>query len=215
MKECIAVIKNVKPKVFILENVKHFRSVQEGKPYRYLMGQLGRIGGYHIYVNLLNTKDYGIPQNRERLFIVGIKKRNQVKVFLTPPKQISQSLEHFLLHKPNHPQTFLTDRDIAMLKQYKGIDFNKLGKKNYVVAKNRYIVCMNDVCPTLATERKHYLVKYKRYLHLEEYLYLQGFPSTFKVVVSATQIIKQAGNSMSVNVLKAIFQTLEDCTNCF
>jgi DNA (cytosine-5)-methyltransferase 1 len=214
MKECIAVIRAARPKVFILENVKHFRSAEEGKPYRYLMGQLDRIGGYHIYVNLLNTKDYGIPQNRERLYVVGILTTTQTIPFQVPSKSQVRPLDAFLDNLIAGSKHHLTQRDIRLLKEHRNIDVSEL-EGNYVVVKNRYISCMKDVCPTLATKRNHYLVKYQRYLWPEEYLYLQGFPRSFRVVVSNSQIIKQAGNSMSVNVLKAMFVSLRDSTKLF
>ena len=62
-------------------------------------------------------------------------------------------------------------------------------------------------------EQSHYLVKYKRSLTPRECLMLQGFSKRFKIVVSKTQAINQAGNAMSVNVLKAIFRNVFKCTN--
>lgn len=75
MIECINTIKAKTPKVFILENVKNFKTIENGKNYKYLMKELKSIKQYNIYPHIYNTKDYGIPQNRERLYIVGIKKR--------------------------------------------------------------------------------------------------------------------------------------------
>jgi len=66
--------------------------------------------------------------------------------------------------------------------------------------------------PTITCSTPFYLTKYKRYLICSEYLLLQGFKLDFKKVVSNTQLHKQIGNSMSVNVLKALFEKIFSIT---
>ena len=79
MYQCIKVVKKKLPKVFILENVKNFKFIQKGQPFNYLLKQLKNIKNangelaYNVYHDILNTKDYGIPQNRERIFFIGIR----------------------------------------------------------------------------------------------------------------------------------------------
>ena len=92
MYQCIKVIKKKLPKIFILENVKNFKFIQNGEPFNYLLSQLKKIKNhnkeiaYNVYFDILNTKDYGIPQNRERIFIIGIRKDIQKKHYTTPEK---------------------------------------------------------------------------------------------------------------------------------
>jgi site-specific DNA-cytosine methylase len=83
-------------------------------------------------------------------------------------------------------------------------------KDNYIVnvgaSVNGFGSAMKEICPCLmANAHKYYSTKYKRFLTAQEYLRLQGFPDTFKPLSDEKITKKQAGNSMSVNVLKCLF----------
>jgi len=209
MMECVAVIKKKLPKVFILENVKNFKSIQQGRPYNYLMNQLENISGeqkdavYNVYSHVLNTRDYGIPQNRERVFIVGIRKDMHKIEYKIPKKKICQPLSKFLVDAQIHakvPSKSLNNN----LKKVKDID-----KHNYIVTPFTFYSAMKEICPTISTNcAGYYHSKLKRNVYPQELLMLQGFPNTFKKVVSKTQFCKQIGNSMSVCVLKAILKEI-------
>jgi DNA (cytosine-5)-methyltransferase 1 len=91
MFHCIKVIKKKLPKIFILENVKNFKFIQNSEPFNYLIKTLkgikrDKIKMYNIYHDILNTKDYGIPQNRERIYIIGIRKDIENEAYTTPIK---------------------------------------------------------------------------------------------------------------------------------
>lgn len=79
---------------------------------------------------------------------------------------------------------------------------------NNVIACAGYGNYMTGMCPTITCSTPIYLTKYKRYLTPQELLLLQGFRRDFVQVVSDHQLRRQAGNSMSVNVLVAIFKVL-------
>ena len=208
MMECVDVIKIKRPMVYVLENVKHFTLIQQGKPYRSLLTALRKISGYTIYDFLLNTKDYGIPQNRERLFIVGFLTSKMKRKFELPRPVATRKLDDFLLDKTkNNDRIGLTSNVLGRLRE-KGVDVLKIIGQQYVISTNMYIRCVKDLSPTITTEKRHFLVKYNRNMTPVECLMLQGFPRDFKVVVSDTQLTKQAGNSMSVNVLKHLFNTI-------
>ena len=206
MGHCIEVINLKKPKVFILENVKNFKYMQGGKMFEHLIDSLKNIKLknkplYNIHFEVLNTKDYGIPQNRERIFFIGIRKDSKIKEYKTPRKIKAKNLDEFI-----------TDKKIY------NITCNKAGKKiidkfNLSQTDNNIVACsgfgnyMKDMSPTLTCSTVYYSTKYKRYLSSDDYLMLQGFKK-FKKVVSETTLKKQAGNSMSVCVLKAIFKEI-------
>ena len=207
MLHCIDVIKVKKPTIFILENVKNFRYIQDGIPFNYLLKQLNKLKTYSIVVNIMNTKDYGIPQNRDRLYIIGINKDKQIKDYVTPSKQTPPPLDDFILDENvynNKP--CLNARRI-------------IKRTNLNVSDNNIIACsgygnyMKNMSPTITCTTKLYLTKYKRNLSLKEKLLLQGFPSDFQQVVSDSQFSKQIGNSMSVNVIKAVLKELLKCVN--
>ena len=78
----VETINQVKPKIIILENVKGFRSIEDGKPMKDLVAILEK--QYNVNVSIYNTKKYGLPQNRERIYFVGIRKDVQKKHFVKP-----------------------------------------------------------------------------------------------------------------------------------
>lgn len=204
---CINVIKIKTPKFFILENVPHFLKIDNGNAYNILLKKLKKIKMYNIYVNMLNSKDYGSAQRRKRLFFIGIRKDVEKKEYETPKHLKSKKLDDILLDKIYHENNKQSDsiKNIIKLK-----NLNK--KDNWVISsafnKKSYTL---DICPTLLTSNRFFLLKYNRYLTIEEKLILQGFPKNFKKVVCTSQLEKQIGNSMNVNVLKEIFKEIFKC----
>lgn len=202
MVQCIKVIQVKLPKVFILENVKHFMYIENGKVYQYLEQRLRSLKKYNIYTNIVNTKDYGIPQNRERVYIIGIRKDAQKREFILPSKKAPKSLAHFIIDKTVYPEK---QSDKMLQNNLKKVYNCKL----CIVTPFTYYSPMKGLSPTITTQAsRFYLTKYNRCLYPKEALLLQGFPDDFKQVVSNHQLFKQAGNSMSVNVLKAILQSV-------
>lgn len=211
MYQCIKVIQKKLPKVFILENVKNFKFIQNGTPFNYLLNQLKNIKNkkkdfaYNVSFDVLNTKDYGIPQNRERVFIIGIRKDIQKEEYTTPDKLPMIDLDDFII-----------DKTIRNTKIPNTIQ-KKLDKINN---QPNYICCcdtfgyMKDICPTLTLSGCKYMFHstYKRYLTTKECLSLQGF-NNFINVVGDVKLCKQIGNSMSVNVLQVLFEKIFKITN--
>ena len=198
---CLDVINEKLPSVFILENVKGIQTIDDGKTFNMIISELEEIGKYDVYWNLLNTKDYGIPQNRERIFIVGIKKKND---FEWPPKKKMKNLDSFVDWDDITPnKTGLTNRVQYMSKYIpKDSKFIDLAFKHATYPNS------DKFCPSLVRSGSLWCVPLKRYANIKEMLSLQGFPKNFKQVVSNTQMKKQIGNSMSVCVLKEIFKQI-------
>ena len=216
MFQCIKVIEKKLPKIFILENVKNFKFIQNGEPFNYLLNQLKSIKNvnkelvYNVSFDILNTKDYGIPQNRERVFIIGISKDIQKEnmIYTTPDKIEMRQLDDFIIDK-----TILTNH-----KQFKNISL-KLKKinynTNYIFPNSNYVNPLKNLCTTLSTRcDMFYHSTYKRYLSTKECLLLQGFSKDFIQNISNSQMFKQIGNSMSVNVLKILFKKIFETTKC-
>jgi DNA (cytosine-5)-methyltransferase 1 len=212
MYQCIKVIKKKVPKIFILENVKNFKFIQKGQPFNYLLTQLKNIKhqnefAYNVYYDILNTKDYGIPQNRERIFIIGIKKDVQKEQYTTPEKLPMRQLDEFIIDK-----TICTNTNIPNTIQKKLDKINN--QPNYMCCCDTFSY-MKDVCPTLTLSGCKYMFHstYKRYLTTKECLLLQGFTIDFINIVGDVKLCNQIGNSMSVNVLKVLFQKIFQITN--
>lgn len=212
MYQCIKVIRKKLPKIFILENVKNFKFIQNGQPFNNLLSQLKNIKNthkefaYNIYHDILNTKDYGIPQNRERIFFIGIRKDVQKQEYTTPEKLLMRNLDDFILDKTIYSKT----KNTTILK-----NLNKINnEKNNIVLSNNYYYPIKNASPTLTTQcSRYYITTYNRYLTQKECLLLQGFPVNFNQVVSNHQMYKQAGNSMSVNVLKVLIKKIFSITH--
>jgi DNA (cytosine-5)-methyltransferase 1 len=207
--ECYKTIQQSKPKVFILENVKGLLNHDHGKTFEMIMLYLNKLKGYKIYHKVLNTRDYGLPQNRERIYIVGIKTPHDTFEFPLP-FPLKKTITSILEKKPTNPKLQeLTPHKINLLHellQHGKIDSLKepwlvnLNVSNYTRTGAR-----KNICPCLLAGEGgnciYYLTSIKRRLSPREYLRLQGFPDSFKQCVSDRFIYKQAGNSMSVNVL--------------
>jgi DNA (cytosine-5)-methyltransferase 1 len=198
MLHCIDVIKKKQPPVFILENVKNFKFIENGRPFNHLINQLESIGVYNIRADIYNTRDYGIPQNRERIYIVGIKYDIQLSNFNKPDVLPLQDMSCFILDKT------IYDNPIpkTILKKLQKVSF----QKDYICCCDGIGSAMQNISPTLTSSGCKYMYHstYNRYLSPQECLMLQGFPANFKNVVGDVKLCKQIGNSMSVNVLKAI-----------
>lgn len=212
MMHCIDVIKKKTPNVFILENVKNFKFIEKGKPFNFLIDELASIVNeedeqlYNIYCDIYNTKDYGIPQNRERIYIIGIRSDILVNEYIKPECIEMKPLDDIIIDKTIYKKN----------KNFKNIN-EKLEKieykKNYIFPNSNYVNPIKNICPTLSTRcDMFYHSSYNRYLTTTECLLLQGFSKDFRQVVSNTQMYKQIGNSMSVNVLKVIFDKIFNCT---
>ena len=135
MYQCIKVIQKKLPKIFILENVKNFKFIQKGQPFNYLLNELQKIKNinnefaYNVSFDILNTKDYGIPQNRERIFIIGIRKDIQKEHYSTPEKIQMRNLDDFIIDKT----ICIPNISISLQKNLDKIKTNNLYKQNYVV----------------------------------------------------------------------------------
>jgi DNA (cytosine-5)-methyltransferase 1 len=208
MFECIKVIQEKNPKYFILENVRIFKTFDKGTPFNILINALDSIGVYHIYNDIYNTRDYGIPQNRQRLYILGIRKDIQKSEYTKPKCLPMRHMDDFMEEKIVYKRSGVCASLAKNLNKIKESD-----TESYIVNTFNFFSLMKYVSPTLNTHcGSYYTTKYNRYLSARECLNLQGFSKDFKQVTSKTQMCKQAGNTMSVNVLKEIMKQMLECS---
>ncbi len=209
---CIDYIRTQKPLFFILENVKGLLSIDKGKFFEFLLGTLRRIRGYQVDYVVLNTKDFGIPQNRERVFIVG-SRIQQLCGF--PPLELSSVFDY---RKPLKPLTSYVDRTDRTKNVLNPRVEKELAQRNF--PKHSVFINLNFLSisgnypnsdrytPCITANATLWCLPLHRKANVKEYLRLQGFPVNFKQVVSDRQMKKQIGNSISVCVLEALFKTL-------
>lgn len=195
---CIDVIKTKKPAYFILENVKGLLSANEGTTWDLIRKELKKLKNYKVTVFIANTKDYGIPQSRERVYIIG----NRVGVdFVVPPIKHMAKLETIIdWSDTDTKESVEIDRHYETIKNKLFVNVCFLGTTDFPNA--------DLYAPCLVARSALWCVPLNRPASVREHLKLQGFSTRFKQVVSDTQIKTQLGNSMSVNVLQAIYRNL-------
>jgi len=199
--KCYDVIEKKKPIVYVLENVPALLSANGGKTFKAIMKRLHGSGEYNVYYQVLNTKDYGIPQNRQRLYIVGIKINHLVKEFHFPKVvPLTVTVEDFLQDKTKYkfsPNTYSWRLQERLPKDH--------ARRVYCVKWRGGEGTSEKYTPCITTSTDIFVTKYNRNLTPKEKFLLQGFPKKMKIVVSDAVLGKQAGNAMSVNVLKYLF----------
>jgi len=198
-----------KPKGFLLENVKNLKSHDEGKTFRIIEETLKSLG-YHIKFKVLNSMNYGdIPQNRERIYIVGFKNKDYADKFSFPdPVRLTKKITDLL--EENVPEKYYYNGKPLYKKLKKFVK-----EKGKVYQWRRQYVRENKsgVCPTLTANmgmggHNVPIIKDKkgiRKLTPLECARVQGFPENYKLPkISDSALYKQFGNSVSVPVIEAI-----------
>lgn len=220
--ECIKTIKANSPKVFILENVMGLINQNNGKTFEGVKHHLSKLTNYHIHYGIYNTIDYGIPQNRNRVYFIGIRKDCSKKKYEKPnsiPLEIR--VTDLLEYEPEDKDDrlyILTNHQKKLLRELektKNIDFRDPWVVNIYVSSVKRMSPKLDISPCLVSARGsvfYYITSEGRKLSARECLRLQGVPDNF-VMLDEIQTYKQAGNSMSVNVLCFIFDEIFNCVN--
>ena len=194
------IIKEKKPKAFILENVKQLRGHDKGRTLKTILNTLQEIG-YEVYFKVLNALDYGLPQKRERIVIVGHKD----PILFEFPLKIEnyKPLVDILESESEIDPKFLASEYIQNKRL--GAHISSYSPAIWHENKSGNISSYPYSCALRAGASYNYLlVDGKRRLTPREMLRLQGFPDHYKIVVTDSQLRKQAGNSVPVNMIKAV-----------
>jgi len=202
------IVKYHKPQVVFLENVKGFKNHDKGNTFKVVKNTLEEMG-YKVYAEVLNAKDFGVPQNRERIYIVAFLNKNVTFEF---PKGVKKNtkLGDILLDIVDEKYT-ISDRLWAG---------HQRRKKEHKAKGNGfgYSIFNHDSAYTSTISARYYkdgseiLIAQKgknpRKITPREAARLQGFPEEFKIPVSDTQSYKQFGNSVAVPVIEAIAKNI-------
>jgi DNA (cytosine-5)-methyltransferase 1 len=201
--ECVKTIRHCKPKIFVLENTNTLQNHDQGKTFKIILQKLHDLKKYNIYHQILNTRHYGIPQNRRRIYIVGVKKTIR-KPFQFPEPVRCKSLPTFIDHTNQTRDPWNRADDLSILpKNSVFVNVNYLRSSHFPHS--------GTYSPALLTQGTLWCVPYHRRATIKEHLKLQGFPADFKQVVSNSSFKKEIGNAMSVNVIQAV---LKNCLAC-
>lgn len=193
------------PQILFLENVKGLLNHNKGNTFKIIISTLEQLG-YKVYYKVLNTKDYGLPQNRERVYIVCFKNHN-IQFEFPLPFPLTIKIKDIL--ETNVNDKYYYDKHI--------IKDNVINENTCYQFRRTYIrENKNNICPTLTANMGsggHNVPlildnKGIRKLTPRECARLQGFPDSFNIVVSDTQAYKQFGNSVSIPVIEAIAKNI-------
>ncbi len=212
------IIEIKKPKAFLLENVKNLLSHNKGETFKLIIDSLKKIG-YNVFWKVLNTKEYAnIPQNRERVFIVGFLDRDKSTNFKFPNKiNLTKSAKEFINYNDNNQQYFYNKLNF---KQFDLLRKNVVSLDSIYQWRRRYVrENKNFICPTLTANMGtggHNVPiiltkKGIRKLTPRECFNLQGFPKEYKLPnIANSHLYKQAGNSVTVSLIKRIAKNIID-----
>lgn len=233
--EYARIIKEVNPKVFIYENVRGLTTHDHGKTWKIIKSIFNSLNYTITEPKILNAADYGIPQNRRRVFVVGI--RNDVKVnkqFQYPdPIELKYNMKQFLesrcefgnfrydkegnleIKESNFDATRIDDKYVLsdLVRKY----VLTPGTKTFKTSIKYDLDIARTILSTMGNRHRAGVDNYMtdkggeeklRMLTEREALRLMGYSDDFKIVVSRAQMYKQAGNSIVVDVMLAVLNEI-------
>lgn len=215
-----------KPKVIFCENVKGLTIHDKGRTFKVIKEAFEQIG-YTVFTKVLNSKDFGVPQNRERIYLVCFRNDMAPKEFKFPTGSGKEVCIRDILDKaPVSPKYYLSDVYIDTLRKHRarheaaghgfGYEIRDLdGIAGTIVCggmgRERNLIIDNRPHSTEpVTHIKGEINKEDiRKMTPREWARLQGFPDDYKLVLSDTHLYKQFGNSVTINVIEAIAKEIK------
>lgn len=205
-KEMVKVLKAHKPKFFIAENVKGFMTLKKGSIYKRVCQEFEQTG-YILSSKLINSANYGVPQKRERVFIVGVRK-DLGKKYIFPNETHSMEDSEGLLPWvplkevidsliPDNPKYYFSEKAVQGMKNAKknmkrGL-WQDLNGPCLTITSHLAKVSLNSRDPVLLVDPAN--EKYRRFMPREA-ARIQSFPDSFKFVGSEADAYRQIGNAI-------------------
>ncbi|MDE8702101.1 DNA (cytosine-5-)-methyltransferase [Adlercreutzia equolifaciens] len=216
-----------KPKVIFCENVKGLPIHDKGRTLKTILGAL-REDGYIPFYEVLNSKNFGVPQNRERIYIVAFREDIAPESFSFPTHAGKEKvIADILEDAPISPKYYLSDVYLETLRRHRA-HHESLGHGFGYEIRELDGIAGTIVCGGMGRERnlivdhrEHSMVPVTRIkgeinkedirkMTPREWARLQGFPDSFKLTLSDTQLYKQFGNSVTVPVITAIAKRIKE-----
>lgn len=200
------ILKEKRPPAFMLENVRNLTAHDGGNTFRTIVEHLEALG-YHVHAKVLNALDYGVPQKRERIFIVGflddVNFQFPEPVAVEKRKTLTDILERDV------------DRKYYVRDTIRASRLERLKDKNYPKPYISHENMAGSVTPhpyssalRAGASANYILINDERRPTEREMLRIQGFPDTYKIVLPYSKVKKQCGNSVAVPVIKAIAENM-------
>lgn len=202
--EVARILQHHQPKAILLENVKQLVSHDGGKTFKVILDTLAELG-YSVKWKILNALDFGLPQKRERVIIVGFKSAAACEQFNFDFEPIAYDLASVLEDDKNVDSSLFAS-DMILDKRRKRVE----GKNVFYPSvwhenKSGNISILPYACALRTGASYNYLLinGYRR-PSSRELLRFQGFPEKFKIEVSHQEIRRQTGNSVAVPMIRAV-----------
>lgn len=199
-----------KPPVILLENVKQLTTHDKGRTFKVILSRLAGLG-YFVKWKVLNALDFGLPQKRERVIIVGFRNEQDFFDFSFDFSVRKYNLAD-ILEKDNEvdKSLFASEKIVQKrLEKTKGkeVFYPSIWHEN----KSGNISVLDYACALRTGASYNYLlVNGYRRPSSRELLRLQGFPDSYKIVVSHQEIRRQTGNSVAVPMIRAIAKKIDN-----
>lgn len=227
--EVARIIKEKRPKAVFLENVKGLASHDRGKTLKTILNTLREDLEYYVPdPQIMNAKDFGIPQNRERIFIVGFRKDLKIENFEYPsPVNIKKTFKDVKEDEEVSVKYYLSTQYLDTLKKHKerhrlkgngfgyeiisdnsianAIVVGGMGRERNLVIDNR----LTNFTPITKIKGEVNREGIRR-MTPREWARLQGFPDKFKIIVSDVNAYKQFGNSVSIPAIQKTGKAITD-----
>ena len=226
--EYARLVREIQPKIFIYENVYGVLTHDKGNTWKVMQDIFNELGYYYKW-SILDARNYGIPQGRRRLFVVGFKSKKEYEKFEFPkPIKLNLTMQDLLLENAKEGNVQFKDGELKVLSKVGQKTNEKLFLSQKLID---YILCpgtknfyhddaeidlpiaralLSTMGNTHRASVNNYVTTNGRIRALDprETHRLMGFPDTYKIVVSKAQAYKQSGNSIVVSVLKHILDSI-------
>lgn len=215
-----------KPKVIFCENVKGLTIHDKGRTFEIIIETLKEIG-YTPFAKILNSRDFGVPQNRERIYIVAFRNDIAPEEFMFPTPADSSTKIKDILEDIVPAKYYLSECYLETLRRHKA-HHKALGHGFGYEIRSWDDVAGAVICGGMGRERNLIIDKRQTDLtpttHIKgeinkegirkmtprEWARLQGFPDSYKLVLADVHLYKQLGNSVTVPAIKAIAEKIKE-----
>ena len=209
------IVKVKRPKIVFMENVKNFASHDNGRTLEVVKNTMEELG-YTFYQKVLNAVDYGVPQKRERVYMVCFREDLEISEFKYPkPFKLSRYVEDFLLEDEELLKDLYVERpdtyyngvvdDVYSNKSIRLGIVNKGGQGERIYSTKGIAITLSAYGGGVFAKTGGYLVNGRtRRLHPRECARIMGYPDEYKICSNKNQAYKQFGNSVVIDVLQLI-----------
>lgn len=205
------ILKEKRPRAFLLENVKNLMTHDGGNTFRVIREHLEALG-YHVHARVLNALDFGVPQKRERIIIVGFLD----DVAFRFPEPVSEAQRKSLADVLETE----VDKKYYVREEIRRRRLGKLKDKNYPKPYISHENMAGSITPhpyssalRAGASSNYLLINDERRPTEREMLRLQGFPEDYKIVVGYGKMKKQCGNSVAVPMIEAVARQMITALN--